>query len=99
MFINCSASSSDCTGPRNMKGPASGWRSYSELSIVTADGSGPSRRSGRARPSISHLRKKLMTEHSIEILLVEDNPSDVQLTLHVFNKHRLSNRVHLVRDG
>ncbi|HKX32582.1 MAG TPA: response regulator [Blastocatellia bacterium] len=40
-----------------------------------------------------------MTEHSIEILLVEDNPADVQLTLHVFNKHRLSNRVHIVRDG
>ncbi len=35
----------------------------------------------------------------VEILLVEDNPSDEELTLHVLEKHRLSNRVHVVRDG
>jgi two-component system response regulator len=36
---------------------------------------------------------------TVEILLVEDNPSDVQLTLHAFNRHRLTNRVQVARDG
>jgi two-component system, response regulator len=40
-----------------------------------------------------------MTEHPVEILLVEDNPSDVELTLHAFKKNRLTNRIHVVRDG
>ncbi len=36
---------------------------------------------------------------SVEILLVEDNPSDVELTLHTFKRHNLANRVHVARDG
>jgi len=40
-----------------------------------------------------------MTETPIEILLVEDNPSDVALALHAFKKHHLANRVHVIRDG
>jgi two-component system response regulator len=36
---------------------------------------------------------------AVEILLVEDNPSDVQLTLHALKRHGLTNRVHVVRDG
>ena len=40
-----------------------------------------------------------MTEHTVEILLVEDSPSDVELTLHAFNKHNLTNKIHVVRDG
>jgi CheY-like chemotaxis protein len=35
----------------------------------------------------------------VEILLVEDNPHDVELTLHAFAKNRLTNPVHVVRDG
>jgi two-component system, response regulator len=35
----------------------------------------------------------------IEILLVEDNPNDVELALHAFRKHKLSNKVHVARDG
>lgn len=35
----------------------------------------------------------------VEILLVEDNPSDVELTLNAFEKQHLANRVHVVRDG
>lgn len=35
----------------------------------------------------------------VEILLVEDNPNDVELTLHGFRKHNLANRIHVVRDG
>ena len=40
-----------------------------------------------------------MPERPVEILLVEDNPDDVELTLHAFQKHHLANRVHVVRDG
>ena len=35
----------------------------------------------------------------VEVLLVEDNPDDVELTLHAFRKHQISNRIHVVRDG
>lgn len=34
-----------------------------------------------------------------EILLVEDDPNDVKLALHSFEKHDLANRVHVARDG
>jgi len=33
------------------------------------------------------------------ILLVEDNPSDVELSLHALRKSGLANTVHVVRDG
>ncbi len=36
---------------------------------------------------------------SIEILLVEDNPNDVELALHAFKKHKVANRIHVARDG
>jgi two-component system, response regulator len=35
----------------------------------------------------------------VEILLVEDNPSDALLTTHALEKCKLANRIHLVRDG
>ena len=35
----------------------------------------------------------------VEILLVEDNPDDVTLTLHALRAHHLSNQVHVARDG
>ena len=40
-----------------------------------------------------------MTKDAIELLLVEDNPSDEELTLHVLKKYNLANRIHVVRDG
>ena len=40
-----------------------------------------------------------MTDGVVEILLVEDNPSDAKLALHAFKKNNLTNRIHLVRDG
>ncbi|MFN7944518.1 MAG: response regulator [Blastocatellia bacterium] len=33
------------------------------------------------------------------ILLVEDNPMDLELTLRAFNKRRLSNPIEIARDG
>jgi CheY-like chemotaxis protein/DNA-binding XRE family transcriptional regulator len=35
----------------------------------------------------------------VDILLVEDNPDDVELTLKAFKKARFANRVHAVSDG
>jgi len=40
-----------------------------------------------------------MIENAVEILLVEDNPNDVELTLHALRKNHISNRIHVVRDG
>jgi len=37
--------------------------------------------------------------NAVEILLVEDNPRDVELTMRAFNKHNLANKVQVVRDG
>ena len=40
-----------------------------------------------------------MPDHTIEILLVEDNPNDVELALHSLKQHNLANRVQVARDG
>lgn len=40
-----------------------------------------------------------MHETMVEILLVEDNPNDVVLTLRAFKKHKLGNGIHVVHDG
>jgi two-component system response regulator len=40
-----------------------------------------------------------MTENIVEILLAEDNPNDVELTLHTLQRHNLANRIHIVHDG
>jgi len=38
-------------------------------------------------------------EHDVEILLVEDNPNDVELTLDALHENHVSNRIQVVRDG
>jgi CheY-like chemotaxis protein len=35
----------------------------------------------------------------VEILLVEDNPDDLELTLRTLRQHRLANHIDIVRDG
>lgn len=40
-----------------------------------------------------------MNSNPVEILLVEDNPHDVELTLHALKKNNITNRVEVVRDG
>lgn len=37
--------------------------------------------------------------HSIEILMVEDNPGDVRLTLEAFKDAKVRNHVHVAQDG
>ena len=38
-------------------------------------------------------------KQTVEILLVEDNPCDVDLTKHAFEKANITNPIHVVRDG
>ena len=40
-----------------------------------------------------------MTDRQIEILLLEDNNDDVELTLHALRKENLANHIHVARDG
>lgn len=40
-----------------------------------------------------------MNYKDVEILLVEDNPHDVELTLWALKKHNLANKVQVVKDG
>jgi two-component system response regulator len=40
-----------------------------------------------------------MIDQRADILLVEDNPNDVKLTLHAFKTANLANSVHVARDG
>jgi CheY-like chemotaxis protein len=37
--------------------------------------------------------------NGMEILLIEDNPEDVEITLRAFRKYQLANKIHVVRDG
>jgi len=39
------------------------------------------------------------TYQQIEILLVEDNPRDAEMTLRSLTRHKLANKVHWVKDG
>jgi two-component system response regulator len=38
-------------------------------------------------------------DEPVEILLVEDNPNDVELALHALKKNKVSNRIQVARDG
>ncbi len=41
----------------------------------------------------------MTNDQQIEILLAEDNPSDVELTMRALKKKNLDNKVHVVTDG
>ncbi|MDD4929984.1 MAG: response regulator [Gallionella sp.] len=41
----------------------------------------------------------MFTNKAVDILLVEDNPTDAELTLHALKKHNLTNNVEWVKDG
>ena len=41
----------------------------------------------------------MMMEKIVELLLVEDNPADVELTLHALKKNNLVNNIQVARDG
>jgi len=39
------------------------------------------------------------TPEAVEILIVEDNPNDLELTLRALRRAKISNRIHISRDG
>ena len=41
----------------------------------------------------------MVTPDPVEILLVEDNPQDAEMTIRALKKHNLANRIHHVIDG
>jgi len=41
----------------------------------------------------------MVSIQEVEILLVEDNDEDLELTLRALRHHRVTNRIHVVRDG
>src|SRR5277367_4524873 len=41
----------------------------------------------------------MMTSLQVDILLVEDNTEDMELTLHALRKENLANNIHVARDG
>lgn len=40
-----------------------------------------------------------MDKTTIEILLVEDNPNDAELTIRAFRKNNIANKIHHLKDG
>lgn len=38
-------------------------------------------------------------QNNVEILLVEDNPEDVEITVRAFKKRNLTNKIHVAEDG
>ena len=40
-----------------------------------------------------------MFDQTLDILLIEDDPHDVELTLHAFQKHAVVPRVHVIKNG
>ena len=40
-----------------------------------------------------------MKQEPIDILLVDDNPDDVELTLYALRRNKLANQIHVVNDG
>ena len=40
-----------------------------------------------------------MINNAVELLLVEDDPNDVELALIALRKNKLGNKIHVVRDG
>ena|SRR5438105_11317527 len=41
----------------------------------------------------------MTTNRTVDILLVDDNPSDIELTIHVLRHNKLANSIHVAEDG
>src|SRR5206468_127241 len=94
-----------CTAGPTTPAPASAWRSARRSSSGTAGASGWSRRRARAPPSASPSpgKERTMSPHPlgrpVEILLVEDNPGDVRLTVEALKEGKVHNHMSIVMDG
>src|SRR5258708_13409277 len=67
---------------------------------VLLHAAGPAGAGAHARRSFEPYRRRTMTaSHPVEILLVDDNPSDVELTIHSLRQYRLANAIQVSTDG
>src|SRR5882724_5741046 len=103
MRTSCSACSSGCIPPPNSKAPAWGSRPSGASSLDTAAASGPRLPSDRARRSTSPCDRPPGgpggSVNPGKILLVEDNPDDVALTLRALKSNNITNEVVVAQDG
>jgi hypothetical protein len=65
----------------------------------TTGKSGLRRRKAKDRRSFSLRRNRKMDQMSKTILLIEDNPDDVKLTLRAFKRNNMLNPIVVARDG
>src|SRR3989440_4509231 len=104
MRTSCSACFSVCIPPLNSRAPALASPPCGASSTGTADGS------GRKAPSIRERRSTSLCDDPLpaglealvnpgKILLVEDNPDDVALTLRALKSHNITNDVVVAPDG
>src|SRR5512145_1912140 len=101
MWRSCLASFKGCTGKANSKEQASVWRLCSGSSAATAGAFGQRANRKRAQHSIFlYLARRIqMTNDNIDVLLVEDNPRDAELTIRAFKKNNLTDRLFHAQDG
>jgi len=48
---------------------------------------------------INPLKRDPVQKKPIDILLVDDNPDDVDLAIYALQRHKLANHIHIARDG
>src|SRR3989454_11682602 len=103
MRTSCSGCSSACTPRPNSRAPASVSRRCGASSPGTAAGSGPREPSIGEPPSTSHCDGPLGGRggrvNAGKILLVEDNPDDIALTMRALKSHNMTNDVVVAQDG
>src|ERR1700736_3033550 len=94
-----------CTVKLNLRAPALAWQMSSASSNDTAVGHGRKARWTAAQHSTFQSRNKMEAAVDSEILgiknilLVEDDPRDVELTLAALEDQRLANKVEVVENG
>src|SRR6188474_2852675 len=94
-------SSSACTANQISTGPVWGWQLYRESSIAMGGMSGPKEKLIRVPLSIlpCHRKEKIMSNrdvNAVDVLLVEDNPRDAELTIRALKKNHLANQLYHV---
>src|ERR1039458_2265263 len=105
MPANYSACFNACTATTSSRAQASGWPMSSASFIGTAAGPGRKARWTAARHFTFQSQNKTGAAMDTEIrsikniLLVEDDPRDVELTLAALEEHHLANKVAVVGDG
>src|SRR5207245_9632209 len=105
MQTSCLASFSVCIALRSLKELELDWQLSGGLSTAMEAECGQPEKLTKARHSISPCRRrsKPMVDsknmNEIEVLLVEDNPSDAELTLRALRKNNLANKLVHVKDG